>query len=192
MRTQRNVYSNLNNCDDNGQLHDWGKEQEMDIVVSDAMVEPPQLIIKPKGEQLGENIDKEPEKKSVGNRISRKEKKLNLAKEKEEKNKKLELAARDWMNGKFKSVRECARVHHVPHRTLHKGIVTNAGLFKGSGKFSTILSREEEMLVKEHVLYMEKIGYGLSLTSLRVLVHDLLMGALRAKPNRITGLKICN
>ena len=90
------------------------------------------------------------------------------------------------------SVQECARVHHVPHRTLHKGIVTNAGLFKGSGKFSTILSREEEMLVKEHVLYMEKIGYGLSLTSLGVLVHDLLMGALRAKPNRITGLEICN
>ena len=96
------------------------------------------------------------------------------------------------MNGKFRSVRECTRVHNVAYRTLHKGIVTNGGLFKGSGKFSTILSREEEMLVKEHVLYMEKIGYGLSITSLRLLVHDLVMGALRVHPNRITGLETCN
>ena len=95
------------------------------------------------------------------------------------------------MNGKFKSVRECAMIHNVPYRTLHKGIVNNAGLFKGSGKFSTILSREEEMLVKEHVLYMEKIGYGLLITSVRLLVHDLLMGALRANPNRVTGLETC-
>ena len=96
---------------------------------------------------------------------------MKLLKEEEEKCKKLELAAKDWMNGKFRSVREYARVHNVAYRTLHKGIVTNAGLFKGSGKFSTILSREEEMLVTEHVLYMEKIGYGLSITSVRLLVH---------------------
>ena len=39
---------------------------------------------------------------------------------------------------------------------------------------------------------MEKIGYGLSITSLRLLVHDLLMGAQRANPNRITGLENFN
>ena len=59
----------------------------------------------------------------------------------------------------------------MPYRTLHKGIVTNAGLFKGSGTFSYILSREEEMLVKEHVLYGKKIRYGLSIRSLRLLVQ---------------------
>ena len=128
----------------------------------------------------------------VSSHLKWKEKKLKLVKEKEDKWKQLELAAKDGMNGKFRSVRECARVHNVAYRTLHKGIVTNAGLFKGSGKFSTILSREEEMLVKEHFLYMAKIGYGLLITSVRHLVHDLLMGALQANPNRVTGLETCN
>ena len=124
--------------------------------------------------------------------MTAKEKKKQAALRKEEVRKGLERAAQDWHKGKFKSLLECSRVHGVNYWTLHKGIVKNGGEFKGSGKFSTILSREEEQLVVDHVLYVEKIGYGESLHTVRKLVHEVLLAAKIANPNQITGLENVN
>ena len=125
-------------------------------------------------------------------KMTAKGKKEKKAQEKAEVRNKLERAAKDWMSGKFKSLAECSKVHGVNYRTLHKGIVKNGGEFKGSGQFSTILSGDEEKLVMDHVLYVEKIGYGESLHTLRILVHELLIAAKNVNPNRITGLEAVN
>ena len=105
-------------------------------------------------------------------KMTAKGKKEKKAQEKAEVRNKLERATKDWISGKFKSLAECSKVHGVNYRTLHKGIVKNGGKFKGSGQFSTILSGDEEKLVMDHVLYVEKIGYGESLYTLRLLVYD--------------------
>ena len=161
MRTRRSYYGDSTTSgEEQKQNQDKENDQEMETEVDDILLEEPVLQLDQREEQLAIEPDMQQEVVTVSSRLKRKEKKLKLVKEKEDKCKQLELAAKDWMNGKFRSVRECARVHNVAYRTLHKGIVINAGMFKGSGKFSTILSREEEMLVKVYLYNMEKIEYG--------------------------------
>jgi hypothetical protein len=98
-------------------------------------------------------------------------------------------AAKDWKLLKFPSVTECAKAHGVNPRTLHYGITLNDGQFAGSGKKACILTKEEELMVANHCRYVEKIGYGENLHSVRLLVQELLTRVKAARPDRITGLE---
>ena len=76
-----------------------------------------------------------------------------------EKRMKYETAAKSYLKGNHNSVCECARVFGVDRRVLYTGIVKRNGEFPGSGKFTTVLSPEEEKKVYNHIVNISEIGF---------------------------------
>ena len=116
-------------------------------------------------------------------------KKKRMAMEKEERQERFRAAAAGWGTGQFPSLSACAKSFGVDVTILHRGIVETGGLFPGRGKFSTILQKNEEEMVRNHVRLMATIGYGVTLEGLRCLLQEVLLSLVAANPSRKTGLE---
>ena len=76
--------------------------------------------------------------------MSSKEKKEQLLMVKEQKKVKLEQAARSFHAGEHANLRQAALSYGVNYNTLYHGIVKRGGEFRGSGNFTSRLTRDEE------------------------------------------------
>ena len=91
---------------------------------------------------------------------------------------------------KYSIYRSCALHYHVKYSTLYSGITRRGAEFSGSGGKQLIsLTSKEEKMIKEHILYKARIGYGDSWKTLRMLIQKLLLRIKKNSPERITGLE---
>ena len=144
-------------------------------------------------EQEGGEEDEMGEEEEAGDSSSSSNKKLSkkkrMAMEKEKRQECFRAAAAGWGTGQFPSLSACAKSFGVDVSILHRGIVETGGLFPGRGKFSTILQKNEEEMVKNHVRLMATIGYGVTLEGMRCLLQEVLLSLVAANPSRKTGLE---
>ena len=142
-----------------------------------------------RGEGEGEE-DKMGEQAEAGEGSSKKlSKKQRQVKDKEEKKERYRAAALGWGTGQFSSLHACAKSFGVDTSILHRGIVETGGLFPGKGRFSTLLKKNEEEMVANHVRHMATIGYGVTWPGLRCLLQEVLLSLTAANPSRKTGLE---
>ena len=59
-------------------------------------------------------------------------------------------AKKDYLKGKFKTLRKCANFYKLPYSTLYR-LILEDGNYSGSGKMSNVLLPEEEKLLVGHV-----------------------------------------
>ena len=95
-------------------------------------------------------------------------------------------AIKEFLAGKFKSLRKCSTFHNVPISTLHR-LLKTGDPFKGSGKLLGCLSYGEEMTIINHVKWRSKIGCGVDFSQLESLVQESLLALKSANPDRQTG-----
>ena len=79
--------------------------------------------------------------------------------------------------------------HGVKYTSLYDGVTKRGGEFPGTGVKCSVLTMKEEILLRDHVLYKAKIGYGDSWKTLRTLVQTLLVRMKTSSPQRMTGLE---
>ena len=72
---------------------------------------------------------------------------------------------------------------------LYTGIVKRNGEFPGSGKFTTVLSPEEEKKVYNLIVHISEIGFGPSWLTLRLLLQEVLISLKAVNPSRITSFE---
>ena len=122
---------------------------------SDAVCEIPTEDI---AHTLGEDVE------NVGENSGRKKKsikmnKKELAREKKKRNQEaMTHASKEYMAGKFSSIRACARHHNISFLSLYYGLVVNGGQFSGSGKSTNIMTTSKEKKVADFVKWKASIG----------------------------------
>ena len=153
---------------------------------SDAVCEIPTEDI---AHTLGEDVE------NVGENSGRKKKsikmnKKELAREKKKRNQEaMTHASKEYMAGKFSSIRACARHHNIPFLSLYYGLVVNGGQFSGSGKSTNIMTTSEEKKVADFVKWKASIGYGVNWMMLQLLLQEVLVAVTKSNPMRKTGLE---
>ena len=105
---------------------------------------------------------------------------------------KFELAFKSVKDGSFKSIRECSKFYNLFHVTLSRMVKSGAAKYKGSGKFSCVLTSEEEKLIIDHVVWRQEVGCGLSFEQLGLLLQEVFLGLKEANPDRLTGFEKTN
>ena len=60
----------------------------------------------------------------------------------------------------------CAKAHGVAKFTLSMWIAHRGGSFEGSGRIVSVMTKQEEDMVAQHVCYKADIGYGESYKTL--------------------------
>ena len=78
----------------------------------------------------------------------------------------LDIAVKDFQDGNFQSIRECARVHRVARTMLAKLIRNPEAEFTGYGRRSQVFSKDEETMISAHI--KERMMQGCGLTVLQV------------------------
>ena len=94
----------------------------------------------------------------------------------------------EFKEGKFKSLRSCARFYKVAYTTLHR-LMTNPTCdeYKGSGKNSKCLTLEEESKIMDHLKWRASTGCGVNYSQLQSLIQEVLLAVKEANPDRVTG-----
>ena len=113
-------------------------------------------------------------------------------KDKEDKNDKFKIAFKAMKEIKFKSIRKCAQFFDLPKSTLQRLVNSDSSEFKGSGKFSSVLTPEEEKQIIDHVVWRQEVGCGLSFEQLGLLLQEVFLGVKEANPSRLTGFEDSN
>ena len=112
--------------------------------------------------------------------------KVVASKRRESKQHKFDIAKKEYLRGRFKTLNKCAKFYKVPYSTLYR-LLSDDGQYSGSGRFSHVLLPDEEKLVVDHVKWRASVGCGLNWCGLQQLIREILVGAKRANPERITG-----
>ena len=109
----------------------------------------------------------------------------------------LKAAAVQYRAANFKNLNQAAKAFGVCYRTLHRGVTggLKAGSlpeeFRGSGQFSTRLTANEEMKVRNFVIWKQKIGYGLDWQGLQRFLQEVFVTIVEGNPEQRTGLENC-
>ena len=111
---------------------------------------------------------------------------------KKEKCEKFNLAFKAMQDKKFLTIRGCAKFYNISSSTLHRLIKSGFSDYKGSGKFSSVLSHEEESRIIAHVTWRQEIGCGLSFEQLGLLLQEVFLGLKEANSSRMTGFETSN
>ena len=104
----------------------------------------------------------------------------------------MEQAARSFYAGEHANLRQTALSYGVNYNTLYHGIVKRGGEFRGSGNFTSRLTRDEEKKIKDHVIWRAQIGYGVDWEMLSLLIQEVLLSVTKSNPERVTGLEDAN
>ena len=110
--------------------------------------------------------------------------------DKHTKQSKYSKAIKNWLAGQFKSLRACAKYYNLPFSTLHR-LLDSTEDYKGSGRISKCLTKEEEQKVIDHVKWRASTGCGVSPSQLQSLIQEVLLAVKEANPDRITGYEDC-
>ena len=105
----------------------------------------------------------------------------------EEMSHRLDVAVKDFRDGNFHSIRECARFHRVGRTTLAKLVSDPQAEFSGYGKRSQVFTRQEEALISAHIKERMLQGCGLDILQVQCLMQDLLIAAIASNPARKSG-----
>ena len=105
-------------------------------------------------------------------------KKLEIQARKEEKKRCYSIAKQAYKDGKFDNIHACAKHHGVDHKSLKRMILGDTE-YVGGGKPSKILMPEEETQLVEHLRLCKRVGFGLTYSSLRSLIQELLEAVIR-------------
>ena len=105
----------------------------------------------------------------------------------EEMSERLDAAVKDFQDGNFRSMRECAKHHQVARTTLRKLLQDPEAEFAGYGKRSQVFSRQEETLISAHIKERMLQGCGMDVLQVQCLMQDLLFAAIASNPARKSG-----
>ena len=136
-------------------------------------------------EEVFINEDEESESSSKKRkRTSKKEKKEERQKENEDRRKQYEVALQDYHSNPGMSFYGCAKKHKVNKTSLIK-YAKSGESFKGrGGKCLTVLYKDEEKKICEHIIHLLKLGYSLTFFELRNLIQEALIKLCQANPDR--------
>ena len=79
--------------------------------------------------------------------------------------------ARQAVSSGTLTMRAAAAQYGIPKSTLHRRL-GNSIEEKNLGRYKTVFSKEEEMLLAQHVKEMDKLFYGMTIESLQKLACD--------------------
>ena len=89
----------------------------------------------------------------------------------------------DYQSNPGMSINACAKKHKVNNHTLKK-LLDSGETFKGSGRVLTVLHKEEEKKISDHIVQRLKLGYSLTFYELRYLIQEALIKLCQANPDR--------
>ena len=117
-------------------------------------------------------------------RTSKMEKKEEKQKENKDRRKQYEVALQDYHSNPGMSFYGCAKKHKVNKTSLIK-YAKSGESFKGrGGKCLTVLYKDEEKKICEHIIHLLKLGYSLTFFELRNLIQEALIKLCQANPDR--------
>ena len=93
------------------------------------------------------------------------------------------VAVHDYQSNPGMSINACAKRHKVNNHTLKK-LLDSGETFKGSGRVLTVLHKEEEKKISDHIVQRLKLGYSLTFYELRYLIQEALIKLCQANPDR--------
>ena len=135
-------------------------------------------------EEVFINEDEESESSSKKRkRTSKMEKKEEKEKENEDRRKQYEVALQDYHSNPGMSFYGCAKKHKVNKTSLIKYFKFGES-FKGRGKSLTVLNKDEEKKICEHIIQLLKLGYSLTFFELRNLIQEALIKLCQANSDR--------
>ena len=98
--------------------------------------------------------------------------------EKEQKRSLYDQAVNAFKEHKYESYSACAKAYGVSDVTLRRIILRKKG-FSGQGRKSDILTKDEEKKLVSHLKYCAKVGFGLSIYDVQLLIQELLSAVVR-------------
>ena len=114
---------------------------------------------------------------------SRWKRRQEIQNETEKRSKQYEEAVNDYQSNPGMSFNACAKKHKVNNHTLKK-LLDSGEAFKGSGRVLTVLHKEEEKKISDHIVQRLKLGYSLTFYELRYLIQEALIKLCQANPDR--------
>ena len=121
-----------------------------------------------------------------------KKRRVEIGEEKAERRSQYDLAVNDYTNNPDgMSIYACAKKHNVNYNTLKK-ILNSGQQFNGQGRVLTVLSKEEEAKIREHIIRLLFRSYSLTFFELRYLIQESLIRLCEANPSRITTFEASN
>ena len=123
--------------------------------------------------------------------LSKKERKEKKQNENEERRKQYEVALEDYRSNPGMSFYGCAKKHKVNKTSLINYFKFGES-FKGRGKGLTVLNKEEEKKICDHIIHLVKLGYSLTFFELRKLIQEALIKLCQANPERTSPWKEVN
>ena len=113
-----------------------------------------------------------------GRRNKKKEEFEKKKREKEQKKQSYEQAVNAFKEHKYESYSACAKAYGVSDVTLRRMILRKKN-FVGQGRPSNVLKEDEEEKLISHLKYCAKVGFGLSLYDVQLLIQELLSAVVR-------------
>ena len=121
-----------------------------------------------------------------------KKRRVEIGEEKAERRSQYDLAVNDYTNNPDgMSIYACAKKHNVNYNTLKK-LLNSGQQFNGQGRVLTVLSTEEEIKIREHIIRLLFRSYSLTFFELRYLIQESLIRLCEANPSRITTFEASN
>ena len=127
------------------------------------------------------DIDQVEDNQGIKKGRRRNKKKEEVEKKKAEKEQKRSLydqAVNAFKEHKYESYSACAKAYGVSDVTLRRIILRKKG-FSGQGRKSDILKEDEEKKLVSHLKYCAKVGFGLSIYDVQLLIQELLSAVVR-------------
>ena len=139
---------------------------------------------------VDDGINDEPEEPPQKKRksTSKRKRREKYAKYKKSQTEKFEAAMADYRAGKFSSIRKTAAHYGIDNSHLSKLLRENKE-YVGQGRKSNAFPQEMELKLKEHLVWMMEIGFGLTHCNLKLLCQNLMEAMLAADPEAETPWK---
>ena len=108
----------------------------------------------------------------------------------EHKKEKFAAAIKDMKEMKYKSIRSCAKAHGVPRSSLQR-FLNDGTEYVGIGNKLTEFTRQEELRLKEHIVRVLQLGFGVTVVELQLIFQECMAALLEADVNRTTKWEDC-
>ena len=108
----------------------------------------------------------------------------------EHKREKFAAAIKDMKEMKYKSIRSCAKAHGVPRSSLSR-FLNDGTEYVGNGTKLTEFTRQEELRLKDHIVRVLELGFGVTIIELQLIFQECMSALLEADVNRTTKWEDC-
>ena len=103
---------------------------------------------------------------------------------------KYEFACQEYLKGTYKSIYDASKNLELSYTSLYRYIV-NGDEYSGQGRKLQVLTKEEETKIVDHIVYRQKIGLGVTMYQLQLLIQEVLTAVCSSNPERVSAYEHC-